>query len=242
MMLTQLHGSWAAVLASVLMLGGYELRLWRIAQRDPAATARSSHRELRNLWVRALSEQQGSELLAVQALRNSLMSATINASTAALALMGSISLMMSHEANVTWELSPGLVLRWLLSATLFAAYVCSAFSMRYYHHAGFAMSLRVGSTLREHYTELAAGYVGSAGVLYSWSLRCFLFLAPIVAGLLSPLIMPLLTLALLFVLTHFDRQPRLSAATLTARAQPASASAWRAQADDSTRTDVAPKR
>jgi hypothetical protein len=207
-MLTQVHVSFIAVLTSVLLVCGYELRLWRIARRDPAATARSSHRELRSQWVRALSEQQGSELLAVQALRNSLMSATINASTAALALMGSISLMMSRETQLTWEFTPGLVLRWLLSGTLFAAYVCSAFSMRYYHHAGFAMSLRVGSTVRQQYTELAASYVGSAGVLYSWSLRCFLFLAPIVGGMLSPLLMPLLTLALLFVLTHFDRKPR----------------------------------
>lgn len=211
-MLTQLQVSWIALLASLFMLGGYELRLWRIAQRDPTATARSSHRELRNLWVRALSEQPGTELLAVQSLRNSLMSATINASTAALALMGSISLMMSREPHVSWELTPGLLLRWLLSATLFAAYVCSAFSMRYYHHAGFAMSLRVGSPLRASYSELAASYVGSAGVLYSWSLRCFLFLAPIVGGLLSPLIMPLLTLALLCVLTYFDRTPRPMAA------------------------------
>lgn len=206
-MLTQLQVSWSALAASLLMLGGYELKLWHAARRNPVATARSSHRELRDLWVRALSEQEGTELLAVQALRNALMSATITASTAALALMGSFSLMASREAHLTWELTPALLLRGLLSVTLFAAYVCSAFSMRYYHHAGFALSLRVGSALREKYAELAARYVRNAGVLYSWSLRCFLFLAPIVGGLLNPLIMPVLTLVLLLVLTHFDRTP-----------------------------------
>lgn len=207
-MLTQPYWSWIALFVSVLLLGSYELRLWRVARRDPTATARSSHRKLRDQWVRALSVEKGSELLAVQSLRNSLLSATINASTAALALMGSMSLMMSHAAHVTSELTPAVVLRWLLSATLFAAYVCSAFSMRYYHHAGFAMSLRVGSSVREQYIELAASYVGNGGVLYSWSLRCFLFLAPIVGGLLSPLLMPILSLMLLFVLARFDRTPR----------------------------------
>lgn len=196
------------MLASVLLLCGYELRLWRAARRDPAATARSSHRRLRDQWVRTLSAQQGTELLAVQSLRNSQLSATINASTAALALMGSISLIMTHDPDVTSAFTPQLLLRWLLSATLFAAYVCSAFSMRYYHHAGFAMSLPVGSSVREKYIELAASYVGSAGILYSWSLRFFLFLAPIVGGLLSPLLMPLLTLVLLLVLVQFDRTPR----------------------------------
>lgn len=211
-MLTQPYWSWIAVLVSVLLLGGYELRQWRVARRDPAATARSSHRKLRDQWVRALSAQEGTELLAVQSLRNSQLSATINTSTAALALMGSISLMVSHDVDATLELTPAVVLRWLLSATLFAAYVCSAFSMRYYHHAGFAMSLRVGSSVRAQYLELAASYVGNAGLLYSWSLRCFLFLAPIAGGLLSPLFMPFLTLALLFVLAQFDRTPRPIAA------------------------------
>ena len=206
-MLTQPYVPWLALLASVLMLGSYELRLWSAARRDPTATARSCHRQLRELWVRALSAQPGTELLAVQSLRNSLMSATINASTAALALMGSFSLMLSHDKS--WELTPGLLLRSLVSATLFAAYVCSALAMRYYHHAGFAMSLIAGSPLREEYTDVAARYVGSAGVLYSWSLRCFLYLAPIVGGLQSPLLMPPLTLVLLFVLVQFDRTPRL---------------------------------
>jgi uncharacterized membrane protein len=200
------------VLASVLLLCGYELQLSRAARRDPGAPARSSHRKLRDQWVRALSAQPGTELLAVQSLRNSQLSATINASTAALALMGSISLILSHGANAASGVTPGLLLRWLLSATLFAAYVCSAFSMRYYHHAGFAMSLPVGSSVRESYIELAVSYVGSAGLLYSWSLRCFLFLAPIVGGLLSPLLMPILTLGLLFVLAQFDRAPRPIAA------------------------------
>lgn len=211
-MLTQLQESWLALLASVLIILGYELRLWHAARRNPAATARSSHRELRHLWARALSEQQGTELLAVQSLRNSLMSATINASTAALTLMGSFTLMMSRERHIPSEITPEFVLRGLLSATLFAAYVCSAFSMRYYHHAGFAMSLPVGSALREKYTELAVSYVGSAGTLYSWSLRCFLFVAPVVGGLLNPLIMPLLSLVLLFVLSRFDHTPLLAAA------------------------------
>ena len=209
-MLTQLQVSWLAVLASVLIILGYELRLWHAARRNPAATARSSHRDLRHLWARALSEQPGSELLAVQSLRNSLMSATINASTAALTLMGSFTL-MSHDGHIPWEITPGIVLRGLLSATLFAAYVCSAFSMRYYHHVGFAMSLPVGTTLREKYTELAVSYVGSAGILYSWSLRCFLFVAPIVGGLLNPLIMPPLSLMLLFVLNRFDHTPLMAA-------------------------------
>ena len=148
----------------------------------------------------------------MQALRNSLMSATINASTAALALMGSISLMAAKASVGALRLSPYLALQLALVLTLFAAYVCSAFAMRYYHHAGFAMSLPVGSPAREARTQLAASYVQSAGILYSWSLRCFLFVAPIVGGLLHPWLSPPVSLALLLVLALFDRPPSSSAA------------------------------
>jgi hypothetical protein len=202
--LIQTYSTWIALWASVLLIGGYELALRRAARRDPAAIARSSHRELREDWARALSEQPGTELLAVQALRNSLMSATINASTAALGLMGTFSLMVAQSPAAVWAATPGFVMRLLLGATLFAAYVCSAFAMRYYHHAGFALSLPVGSQERVKYTALAIRYVGRAGILYSWSLRCFLFLAPIVGGLLSPWLMPALSLVLVWVLKQFD--------------------------------------
>mgnify|MGYP006335600309 FL=1 len=196
------------MLTSALLIVGYELQLWRAGRKNPAATARSAHRMLRGEWVQALAKQPGSELLAVQALRNSLMSATINASTAALALMGSITLIASKTSATAFQLSPKLVLQLALATTMFAAYVCSAFAMRYYHHAGFAMSLPIGAPAREIRAPLAASYVQQAGTLYSWSLRCFLFVAPIVSGLLHPWLSPAVALGLLFVLAMFDRVPR----------------------------------
>jgi hypothetical protein len=185
--------SCCSLIVSALLIGGYELQHWRAGRRNPAGTARSAHRVLRGQWVQALSKQPGSELLAVQAMRNSLMSATINASTAALALMGSISLIASKGASASSP-SPQIALQLALAATLFAAYVCSAFAMRYYHHAGFAMSLPVGSQAREEWNERATVYVQSAGILYSWSLRCFLLVAPIVVGLLRPWLAPMASL------------------------------------------------
>lgn len=199
---------WLAIAATVALVGGYELRLALLARRSPAATARSAHALLRGEWVEALSSQPGSEIVAVQTLRNSLMSATISASTAALALMGTITLAaQGAAASPLHPFAPRGAAELLLVATLFASYVCSAMAMRYFNHAGFALSLPVRSEQRERRLPLAVGYVKRAGVLYSWGLRCFLFAAPIVAGLLSPPAMPLAALALLFVLRAFDRAP-----------------------------------
>ncbi len=202
---------WFAVVSSVLMVTAYELLLVRRTRRDPGASARSAHRLLRAKWVSAMSRQPNSELLAVQALRNSLMSATITASTAALVLMGSVSLVATSEARAaapaTSESMLRLSLEVGLTLALFAAYVCSAMAMRYYHHAGFILSMQVGSPERQAHEPLANHYVQRGGVLYSWSLRCFLFAAPIATGMLNPLVMPLSAVALVIVLIAFDRGP-----------------------------------
>ena len=201
--------AWLVAALSMLAVVGYELRLQRAARNDAAATARSAHRVLRGDWVQALSRHPGSEILAVQALRNSLMSATINASTAVLVLMGSISLMASHRdaSSFSMQASFRVGLELALVLILFAAYVCAAMAMRYYNHAGFVLSLPVGSPERMGREQLAATYVPRAASLYSWSLRCFLYAVPIAVGLLSALLMPVATIALITVLAISDRAP-----------------------------------
>ena len=121
-----------SVVLSLLVLLGYEVYVWRAARRAPTTMARSAHRLLRGEWVRVLSKQPGSEILAVQALRNSLMSATITASTAALILMGSVSLILSKtpELAAAPEFSLVALLELGLVLTLIATYICSAMAMR----------------------------------------------------------------------------------------------------------------
>lgn len=205
--------SWAALVTSVMLIGGYELRLWATERSNPQSTARAAHAALREEWVRALSGQSGSEIVAVQTLRNSLMSATISASTAALALVGTLSLTVSSASQglglfgIT-RLSPALVLELMLLATLFASFVCSATAMRYFSHAGFVMSLPVASPQREARLSTAIDYVRRAGSLYGWGLRTFFLVAPVIAGLVHAFAMPLASLALVLVLRALDRRPQ----------------------------------
>jgi hypothetical protein len=201
---------WLSLLAALLVLGAYELHLSWLSRRQPQATARSAHALLRAEWVQALSAERGSEIVAVQALRNSLMSATITGSTAALALMGTLTVTSSSQELALFgmqKLSVRLALELLLLATLFASYVCSAMAMRYFSHVSFIMSMPVDSPERQHRQPLASDYIRRAGILYSWGLRLFLFLAPIVAGLVNPLAMPFAALGLALVLRSFDRVP-----------------------------------
>ncbi len=201
--------NWALVGLSLLLLVGYEWRVHHVGSRDPRRMARYAHARLRGEWVTSMSAQPGFEIVAVQALRNSQMSATISASTAALAVMGAVSLsggsLAAHVEHWSSAESLHTVLQALLVLVLFASYVCSAMAMRYWGHASFVMSMPVASPQRQPLNAAAAEHVRRAGILYGWGLRLFLMVAAVVAGIVHPWAMLPVTLLLLVALHYFDR-------------------------------------
>ena len=212
--MTQVQVDWAALLLSLTMIGLYEAWTLRRERSHPEQTARSAHARIRAVWAEELANKPGFEIVAVQTLRNSLMSATIAASTAALALMGSISLTSSAVARGAigldpMQLAPRQATELLLMLTLFASYVSSAMAMRFFNHAGFIMALPVGSDARQRFNPMAVVYVQRGGLHYSWGLRFFFMVAPLVVGIVNVPLMPVMVLALLVVLRYFDR-PALS--------------------------------
>lgn len=203
--------AWGSLAFSLLLIGVYEVRAHVVGRQDPTHQARFVNARMRALWVQAMSQQPGLEIVAVQALRNLLMSATIAASTAALALMASLTLggasLASGLAQLPREgIAPLHVLLGALAVgLLFASYVCSAMSMRFYGNATLIMSMPVASPDRQRLNPLAADYVQRAGRLYGWALRLFLMVVPAVAGVVQPLAVVPATLALLMALHFFDQ-------------------------------------
>jgi len=203
--------AWIAFAGSTLLFVVYEIWVIWVGRRHPERMARYAHARMRASWAKALSAQPGFEIVAVQALRNSLMSATIAASTAALALMGTITIAghtvvegIAHLSSLEKvPLRP--VLEALLMLALFASYVCSAMAMRFFNHVSLVMSIPVAAPERKALNPMAQEYVHRAGLLYSWGLRAFLMIAPLVAGIVNPLVMPLMTVLLVMVLWFFDR-------------------------------------
>jgi hypothetical protein len=203
--------AWLAALATVAVLAAYEVVLAVAQRRFPERMARSAHAALREEWFTAVSEQKGSEILAVQTLRNSLMSATMTASTAMLGLIGTVTLAVPSlqasldPAAMLPKPSPRLVLELLLLALLVASLVCSAMAVRYYNHVGFISGMPVASDARARWAEAGAAYLRWAGVLYSWGLRCLILVAPILACLLHPIAGPIAAALVVVVLGRFDR-------------------------------------
>ncbi len=202
---------WLATSATIAVLVAYEAVLTVAQRRRPERMARSAHAGLREEWFAAVSQQKGSEILAVQTLRNSLMSATMTASTAMLGLIGTVTLAVPSlqtslgEAAMLPNLSPRLVLELLLLGLLFASLVCSAMAVRYYNHLGFISGMPVESEARRRWAEAGTAYVRRAGVLYSWGLRHLVLVAPILACLLHPIAGPIAAVLVVVVLGRFDR-------------------------------------
>lgn len=203
--------TWLAALATAAILLSYEIALAFAHRRNPRRFARTAHAALREDWFAAVSAQKGSELLAVQTLRNSMMSATMTASTAALALMGTATLSVPSLHSALGE-APGLpvftvrlALEFVLMAQLFASLLTSIMAVRYYNHAGFIAGMPVDSQARNRWSEAGRSYVRRAGILYSWGLRHLVLVAPILAAIVHPAAGPVAALGVVAVLVGFDR-------------------------------------
>jgi Protein of unknown function, DUF599 len=203
--------TWVAVGATASVLLLYEVLLVLLQRRRPERLARARHASLREDWFLAVSAQKGSEVLAVQTLRNSLMSATMLASTAALALMGTVTLAAPSlhasfdTARGILDVSPRLILELLLLALLFASLVSTMMAVRFYNHVGFIGGMPVDSAARKRWSRAGVRYVRRAGVLYGIGLRQLVLVVPVVAAILLPLAGPVAAVLVAGVLFCFDR-------------------------------------
>lgn len=197
--------AWLATGATVALLLLYEAGSAWAQWRYPEHLARSAHASLREAWFAAISQTRGTEILAVQTLRNSLMSATMTASTAALGLVATLTLAVPSLHDGGTALSPRLALELVLVALLFASLVASAMAVRYFNHTGFICGMPTDSPAREQWAAAGTAYVRRAGLLYSWGLRQLVLVAPIMAALLHPLAGPPAALAVIAVLITLDR-------------------------------------
>lgn len=182
------HQAWWAWGVTVAIMVGYALYLALWA--DTAAWR--THGLLRQDWLDAMSAQPGSEVLAVQTLRNSVMTATMTASTAALGLMGALGLAAPalrtlSESGGSPLLTPALAGEITVMLLLVLTLVSTTLSIRYYHHTGFVCAMPVGSAPRAKWMDTGRRHLRSGGLLYSVGLRSLVWVTPFLAGLVLPL-------------------------------------------------------
>lgn len=210
--------TWLATLATLAVLAAYELAQLALHLRRPGALAPTMHANLREDWFVSISRKAGTEILAVQTLRNSLMSATMIASTAVLGLMGAATL----TAPVVRELVAGgalggpsplsarLTLDLVLMLLLLLSLVASAMSMRYFNHAGFIAGMPTDSDARARWSAAGVRYLRRAGLMYGWGLRHLVMVAPVLVAMLRPVAGPVAAVLVVCGLIVLDRADQLA--------------------------------
>lgn len=201
--------------ASFFLLIVYHIQLIHQIRTRPLTTSLGVTNHLRGHWVESIMEQNR-DLLAVQTLRNWVMTSSFLASTAILISLGLVSVAASPERMA--EISPSLTelvrehrVLWLfklmvLIIDFFFVFFNFCLAIRYYNHVNFMIN--VPSTLAHKITpEYITGILNRGMMHYNLGMRGYYLGVLLVLWLFGPIWMLLGTVVMLLVLYHLDRTP-----------------------------------
>ncbi|TCJ11541.1 DUF599 domain-containing protein [Parasulfuritortus cantonensis] len=205
----------AAFLFSLALIAAYYVYLGRRLRRDPTYTIQGLNNLARSLWVIHAMSTPGKDVMAVQTLRNFVMGASLMASTAALLIIGTLTLSGQAE-NIakSWHVlnlvSSHSAEIWIIKVLcLLIDFIVAFFA--------FAMSVRLANQVvfminvpdTGAHLSLSPHAVGQrlnrAGSLFSVGLRTFFFAVPLVFWLFGPVFLVVASAWLVFAFYRLDR-------------------------------------
>jgi len=213
----QVSSTWnlLADLLGFALLLIYHWRLSWMYRKYPERTSRGRADRLRRAWVEAVRERNA-DILAIQTLRNWVMTASVFASTTIVIGLGLVAASFQglNMSNLSEALSfvpasgdiarPKLL---MLAIVFFSAFLRFVTSLRFYNHAGFLINLPA-----IHFSGLAedeiAVTLNRAAGQYNRGSRMFLLTIPLVFWLVGPDWFLVGVVITLFALYRFDYLPK----------------------------------
>lgn len=197
------------------LIGVYQVRLSRRIRRNPMHTVQGMNAQARVAWVeRMIAENR--DIAAVQTFRNSMMAATLMATTAVLLIFGILNLLANterlgaafHGLNSWGSQEPGMTVfkLMLIVVSFFVAFFAFALAVRGYHHAGYLINVP-GSGKRGVAPQKTVQVLNRSSMYYMAGMRAYYFTVPLVLWVFGPVWMFLGTVTLLLVLRHLDHLP-----------------------------------
>ncbi|MEZ5729364.1 MAG: DUF599 domain-containing protein [Burkholderiaceae bacterium] len=188
------------------------------ARREDTSLVHVIMLQTRRRWVAAMMGAGGTEILAVQTLRNSVMSASFMASTSALLMMGMLTIGPRIEAGADGWIpgssgSPALDSLKLLALAIdfFVAFLLFAMSVRFFNHVGYLINDREAPG--DDAQRRTAAWLNRAGVFYTAGMRVFFGSLPLGLWLIGPLWMLAATASLLLAFWWLlDHGPKIDKA------------------------------
>jgi len=194
----------------------YQWRLIRRTRRTPAATVQGINAQARAAWVKRVMEEDR-DVLAVQTFRNSIMAATLMASTAVILILAILNMVANldklstvlHELNTWGAREPGIWLfkLMLLLVDFFVAFFSFSLAVRGYFHAGFLVNVPIRQGKHGVTIARVVRVLDRASKYFTIGMRTYYFSVPLVLWLFGPAWMLLATIVLVAILNHLDHLP-----------------------------------
>jgi uncharacterized membrane protein len=206
-----------AVLVSAALLTAYYVFLAIGTRRNHDFTIHAVNDRARLIWVRAVMQTTGNEIMAVQTLRNMAMAATFKASSAILLIMGTLTLSAQAESLArAWQLlgiAEHAQIEWwiikimALLTALIVAFFSFAMSVRVLNHVVFMINVPAAEAHGALAPDRTAQRLVQAGMFYRLGMRAYFVTVPLVFWLFGPIFLIAATVGLIAVLFFLDRNP-----------------------------------
>lgn len=214
-MLTEFDIDIVALALSAFSVAAYYFFLSLKVRDNPTYTIHGVHELARRLWVANIMRNPDKGIMGVQTLRNWIMGSSLMASTAAILIIGTLTLSGQAE-NITrsWHvLSMGSTASaelWIIKVmcllvTFIVAFFAFAMSVRLANHVVFMINVPEFETHHNLSPESVARRLHRSGTMFSIGMRAFLFAIPLVFWLFGPYFLLAASIGLVITLYRLDR-------------------------------------
>lgn len=169
----------------------------------------------RSLWVEHIMRNPGKDVMAVQTMRNFIMGSSLMASTAALLIIGTLTLsgqaeniaqnwhVLSLKGSFATEL--WIIKVMFLLVDFIVAFFAFAMSVRLANHVVFMVNVPDHNAHHNLSPKAVARRLHRAGNMFAIGMRAFFFAVPLVFWLFGPYFLLLSSVGLVVALYHLDR-------------------------------------
>lgn len=204
-----------AFTVSIGIVAAYYFFLHLKVRDDPTYTIHGVNALARHLWVANIMRNPAKDVMAVQTMRNFIMGTSLMASTAALLIIGTLTLSGQaqniaqgwHALSITGSHSAEL---WVfkvmfLLIDFIVAFFAFAMSVRLANHVVFMINVQEHNANHNLSPKAVARRLHRAGNMFAIGMRAFFFAIPLVFWLFGPYFLLIASVGLVIALYHLDR-------------------------------------
>ena len=218
----------AAFALSAGIVAAYYVFLNFKVRNNPTYTIHGVNALARGLWVEHIMRNASKDVMAVQTLRNWIMGASLMASTAALLIIGTLTLSGQaqniaqswHVLSIKQSIANDL---WIFKVMLLlldfiVAFFAFAMSVRLANHVVFMVNVPDQGAHHNLSPKAVARRMQRAGNMFAIGMRAFFFAVPLVFWLFGPYFLLASSIGLVVTLYHLDRSEPEEAPEVATRA------------------------